>query len=299
MRFAFTFIVFFLFLRPVFAESLGVRTRIMMATFRVSNPKSTATVFVLSRPDPQAHDQKQFLLVTAAHVLEQMEGDRATIDLRQKNKAGEYSKSSTEIAVRKEGTPLWTKHPKADIAVMPLVPPQGIEIPELPLDLLVTEQDWKSYQIEPGEIIRCVGFPHAAQFQSGEAAFPVVRLGCVAGYPLIPVAEHPMFLVDCSTFEGDSGGIVYWMKDGEHQAEPALKILGLVHGQHFLDERYKLVYQSGHIRKRLGLGIVVHAQAIRETIDELPQIAVALTWPQKAENDSPATKTTFSLKGRL
>jgi hypothetical protein len=39
-----------------------------------------------------------------------------------------------------------------------------------------------------------------------------------------------------------------------------------VQGQHFLDERYKLVYQEGLTRKRLGIAIVVNSQAILETI---------------------------------
>jgi hypothetical protein len=74
-----------------------------------------------------------------------------------------------------------------------------------------------------------------------------------------------MFLVDYNSFEGDSGGLVYSEGFGN-----AAKIIGLVHAQHFLDERYKLVYQEGKIRKRLGLAIIVSSQAILETIAELP-----------------------------
>ena len=117
--------------------------------------------------------------------------------------------------------------------------------------------------------MRCVGFPHAAQFQPSEAGFPVVRLGCIASYPMMPVTEHPTYLVDFNTFEGDSGGLVYWMGGSEDDRKTVVKVLGLTQGQHFLDEKYKVIYQSGHIRKRLGLGIVVHAQTIRETIDGL------------------------------
>lgn len=31
-----------------------------------------------------------------------------------------------------------------------------------------------------------------------------------------------------------------------------------------------MVYQTGKFRHRMGLGVVVHATAIRETIDQLP-----------------------------
>ena len=80
--------------------------------------------------------------------------------------------------------------------------------------------------------------------------------------------KHPTFLVDYNTFEGDSGGPVYleMVRDGK----PQIKIVGLVHGQHFIEERYKLVYQEGVTKKRLGLAIIVNSQAILETIQALP-----------------------------
>ena len=80
----------------------------------------------------------------------------------------------------------------------------------------------------------------------------------------MPVERYPTFLADYNTFEGDSGGPVCFESTAE--GESATKIVGLIHGQHFLDERYKTVYQSGLVRKRLGLAIVVNSRAILETI---------------------------------
>ena len=48
-------------------------------------------------------------------------------------------------------------------------------------------------------------------------------------------------------------------------------ILGLVVGQHFIDEEFKMIYQSGKFRHRMGMGIVVHASAIEEAIGLLPR----------------------------
>ena len=53
--------------------------------------------------------------------------------------------------------------------------------------------------------------------------------------------------------------------DGHRQ----LKVIGLVHGQHFLNEHYRMVYREGVIRKRLGMAIIVNSQAILETIESL------------------------------
>jgi hypothetical protein len=80
-----------------------------------------------------------------------------------------------------------------------------------------------------------------------------------------PYEKHATFLVDYNTFEGDSGGPVY-----SEELGGSMKIIGLVHAQHFLDERFKLVYQEGMTRKRLGLAIIVNSQAILETIESLP-----------------------------
>ena len=96
------------------------------------------------------------------------------------------------------------------------------------------------------------------------AGFPLTRLGCLASYPVTPSEKQPTFLVDYNTFEGDSGGPVYL--DMTQAGEPQRKIVGLVQAQHFLDERYKLVYQEGLTRRRLGIAIVVNSQAILDTI---------------------------------
>ncbi len=74
--------------------------------------------------------------------------------------------------------------------------------------------------------------------------------------------------MNCNTSEGDSGGPVCFEtaeRDGF-----ATRVIGLLHGQHFIDERYEMVYQSGRIRKRLGVAIVVNSQAILETLETLP-----------------------------
>jgi len=194
-----------------------------------------------------------------------MDSDDATLVLRRRKSTGSFVASPIKITVRRDGKPAWFQHPRQDVAVLPLTDVAGVDLKTLSTDDLATADDWKQPAIGPGSLVRCVGFPHAAQFKPNAAGVPLTRLGCIASYPLTPYATHPTFLVDYNSFEGDSGGPVY-LETGPDRH----KVIGLVHGQHFLDERYKLVYTQGLIRKRLGLAIIVNSLAILEVIDELP-----------------------------
>jgi hypothetical protein len=265
MRFLFSIVGLIILVHHVGAESRSLRTQVVLATYRLEHPKTSGTGFVVSRPDPADKESTELLLVTAAHAFEKMKGNRATLVLRKQDTNGDWAASPIDLVIRQKEEPLWHKHPKLDVAVIRLTTPKEATIDSVPLTTLANAKDWQASQPEPGSLIRCVGFPHAAQFKPSEAGFPMTRLGCVASYPLTPFAKHATFLADYNTFEGDSGGPVYFEELGG-----PVKIIGLVHGQHFLDERFKLVYREGMTRKRLGLAIIVNSQAILETIESLP-----------------------------
>ena len=82
------------------------------------------------------------------------------------------------------------------------------------------------------------------------------------------------FLLSSNVFEGDSGGPVFLAEpnrlvEGKPQPQPVRLILGLVAGQHFLDEDLKSPYEIRKVRHRLGLAIIPHASFIRETLEAL------------------------------
>jgi hypothetical protein len=265
----FLVLLFLLFCsRAVAAESPGLPTQIVLATYRLEHPKTSGTAFVLRRANADQQKADDLLLVTAAHAFEQMDGDQAKLVLRKQDSNGDWSAAPIDIAIRREGKPLWQKHPEQDVAVLRLELKDSPPVNSLDMNLLATADDWQVSTPEPGTELRCVGFPHAAQFKPSEAGFPLTRLGAIASYPLVPFKKQPTFLVDYNTFEGDSGGPVYleMVRDGK----PQLKIVGLVHGQHFIEERFKLVYQEGVAKLRLGLAIVVNSRAILETIQAVP-----------------------------
>ena len=81
---------------------------------------------------------------------------------------------------------------------------------------------------------------------------------------------------DLDTFEGDSGSPIYLSETNRFYAGKVHRgrvqlILGLMSGQHFIDEEVKMIYGSSKLKHRLGLGSVVHAAFIREVIDLFAQ----------------------------
>lgn len=266
MRISFFAMILLFLVHPALAQSQGQLTDLVMATVRLSNAKSTATGFILTR---KINEKKtQFVLVTAAHVFEKSEGEDFLINYRRKETDGGFARAPEPLKVRREKTQLWLRHAKQDVAVMRIEPQEISAPPGLSLDLLATAEDLKD--VGPGDLVRCLVFPHASVFDPSQAAFPVIRIGCVASFPLLPAEKHPTFLVDYNSFEGDSGGPVVWRKNDASDGNSTLKILGLVQGQHFFNARYDLPYESGEFRKQLGMGIIAASQAIRETIDLLP-----------------------------
>lgn len=263
------------------AETDDLDTQLMLNTFKISNPKSSATVFVIVRPSPDDAKKNQYVLVSALHVFSKMEGDEATLYLRKKEgkDSDEWAKVAVKLKVREDGKALWTKHPNADVAVLPFSPPPDAPVAGLPLSLLATDEMLKHYEIHPGDTLKCTGYPHPNQFDTGAAWFPVVRQGCIAGFPLTPSTKYKTFLADFNTFEGNSGGPVYFTENnryygGKTQEGRIQFILGLLSLQHFINDKYDNVYESGTFRHRLCLGVIVNAAMIRETIELLPKSAL-------------------------
>lgn len=258
------------------AQAQDLNTDLMLSTVKIANPSSTASGFLITRPAPGDPRARQFVFVSANHVFAKMQGEEATIFYHKREPDGGFTKVPAKIKVRGGGKDLWTKHPSADVAVLVVTPPAEAIPAGVSIDLLASDEDLRKYEVHPGDSIRGVGFPHPNQFEANAGGFPVVRGGCIASYPLLPTNKTRTFLFDVSIFEGMSGGPVYLYDanryyGGRTQPGRTQLILGLTSGQHWLNESYNMVYGAGTIRQRLELAIIVHASAIRETIDLLPK----------------------------
>jgi len=252
----------------VWSAGPNATTRMIQATFKLVNPASAATCFLVSRPRPGTDKKQETILVTAAHVFEQMTGEQATLVLRKANKDGTYARHELNLKVRAKERPLWTKHAKMDVAVLRIQLPDGVAAVPLPLDALAQETAIKAGRLGPGDDVRVACYP--VRFEISAAGFPVLRRGAIAGFPLVPVKAYNTFLVDYNNFVGDSGGPVFVTHEKDEE-ETSPMIVGIVLGQHLYDERTKLAFEERVLHHRLGLAIVVHAEFVRETIGLLPK----------------------------
>ena len=95
------------------------------------------------------------MLVTAAHVLEEMAGDSAIVHLRKQvdKENNSWIDVPTPIAIRANNQPLWMRHPEADVAVMYINVPddEAITLQLLPTTMLADDKMLMDYDIKPGD----------------------------------------------------------------------------------------------------------------------------------------------------
>jgi hypothetical protein len=244
--------------------------RIVDATYKLTDGQTAATCFLIERPQTDGKGA-QIVLVTAAHVLENFKGEEARLIQRLPVAEDRVELVPWPFRIRQGNQPLWKKHPQTDVAAMVIQPANDPRPNALPDSILATAETWQQHEFEPGDIVRLVGYPHALQFEPSPQGYATTRLGALSGRPSKPTERSRQFLIGVNVFEGDSGGPVYYLGDKPPDGGPRpLVILGLVQGQHFLNESFRTAYQSAEFRQRLGVGIVSHATAITETLAQIP-----------------------------
>lgn len=224
---------------------------------------SGGTVFILGKPisETKAH----FVMITAAHVFDAIDGDTATITFRSKSAEGKYTEKPHLIKLRNAGVPLYVKHPDVDVAALYVTMPiEFSSTPLLPIALLANDEWLKTFEIHPGDELICLGYP---LFASADHGFPILRSGKIASYPLVPAKEHKNWLFDFRVFGGNSGGPVYFVDSNRqyggttHLGEKIQFVVGLVTSQ----------LSAALVGNReLQIGVVIPAVFIRETLDLLP-----------------------------
>lgn len=198
-------IVFFIV--PIDAQAeqkrLDVSTILMRSTYKIQDGKSLGTVFIMGEPSPDMPGKLYYVLITAAHVLEGMKSDVATIHLR-KQEGEKFSKLLYPLQIKKDGKSLWIKHPDVDIAAMRVKLPKEADVPLISTNLIETDEIPEQFQVHLGDQLLVLGFPYGAE--ANVTGFPILRSGRIASYPLIPTKINKTFLLDFEVFKGNSGG---------------------------------------------------------------------------------------------
>jgi S1-C subfamily serine protease len=272
---------------------MEINTTLALYTYRIEGPTSKpnevsyGTVFIMSIPDTNRPDISQIVLVTAAHVLEDISVEKANVYLRQKLANGTFKKVTHELTIRKGNKPLWTRHPVADIAVMKVSLPkfvsdQAEEIPLLSTDVLADDAMMERYEIHIGDQLLCLGYPLRAE--ANPAGFSILRSGRIASFPLTPAKDTKSLLFDIEIFEGNSGGPVYFVDRGRvyggaiHLDETIQFIAGVITEEVYRVQRStkqieasreRDLYEVDVRRDKLNLAVVVPAHFVKETLDLL------------------------------
>ena len=271
------FLSLFLVANVSFA-AVELNTSLMRSTFQLEGQSKkkgevvVGTAFILAMSSRLHPSKAYYVLVTAAHLLEQMAGDKANLYLRKK-KNGHYVRVLYQFSIRHKGQALWVRHPDVDVAAMYVVLPEEIDIAMLSTRFLATDHVLKKYEIHPGDELMVLGFPYGVG--SNKAGFPILRSGKIASYPITPTKKAKSFLFDFQVFEGNSGGPVYFTYEGRfyqgayHTQKPVQYIVGLVsRGVSALHIKKKMFSKSAK-KYPLVLAEVIPANFILETLELL------------------------------
>jgi len=230
-------------------------TEALGATFKLYHSDSTATCFFVRREAPDM----ALYLITAAHTLERTKGDSAIVVLRQPKDDGSFERHDHTIRIRRDAKPLWVRDPKQDVAVLRLEDPPPFAVAAFPVSALADEASLKAAGVHICSPLFVFTFPQ--RFEANSAGFPVARQGIFASPPLLPSRTHPTFLADFTTFAGDSGGPVFFSGTNGHPL-----LVGIVLAENRHDERITTEYEERMIHHPLGLGTILRAEYIRDTL---------------------------------
>jgi hypothetical protein len=220
---------------------------------RADGMHTVGTGFLVKAPLPDG--TARTVLVTARHVFTRMTGAEARIGYRSQDVDGAWRFTPLSLTIRSPAGEAFVSHPRRDISVIGVTAPPEFAAAAIPLSWLADSTAFERYKVRPGDEMMTLGFPQG--LSSNGAGFPILRVGRVASYPLTPVAQFPRFLLDFRVFPGNSGGPVFLTPTGRASptdAEPEPLIAGL------LTEEVELKGE------RMEMGIITHAQFIRETI---------------------------------
>ena len=217
--------------RPVDAQQeVEFSTAMMDATIQIGGPsinlgkETCGSGFFIGGPSNQTSEPSQYTFVTAAHVLERIAGDNARFAIRLK-RDDQVVRTVITVPIRKSGIRLYAKHPNADISVMRVTLPNNNAHAMVNWPALATDEVFAKLGIHPGDEMFAVGYPLCRT--ANAQGYPMLRRGAVATPIHVPGTVFTSFQLDMPTFEGNSGGPVYF--DYANRGSGGVSGMGLAH----------------------------------------------------------------------
>ncbi|MFM8892478.1 MAG: trypsin-like serine peptidase [Planctomycetia bacterium] len=243
--------------RPAVGDD-DVAMRAARATVKVRDGHRAGTAFLVDVPVEEGR-RGGTLLATAAHVFDGTAGGAATLTFRATDESGESVRREVQVPLKEGDRTLWMRHPKADVAVIALALPAGVDARPFTLEEIADTERIESGAVRLGRSVRVACYP--AQVEGHPAGWPVLRHGSIASHPLLPVAAVATFYVDYSQFGGDSGAAVVIDDDGK----PV--VAGVVVGMKRQSDRTSSPFEQRTVHTPLDLAVTVHPLLLRETIE--------------------------------
>ena len=210
---------------------------------------------------PGRSDAAAAILVTAAHVFEEMSEAECQLILRTLAPDQTYARKDVSVPIRDSGAPRWKRHAEIDVAALEIKLPAEVAVTPLAFEQLADAQWVADKHVRVGQQVLVASYP--AQLAANDAGWPIVRHGTVASHPLSPVSQVKTIIIDFNTFGGDSGAPVFVMSN------EGCRVIGLVHGMHRQTDKAMLPLQELTFHTPLGLSIAVQAAFVREAIESL------------------------------
>lgn len=187
-----------LFCSPLCVTAGDFNVTMMEATCKIQGAGGTGTGFIIGKPCTNGASTAFYTLITADHVLTDMQGETVVLVLRQYEETNVWHRIEVPLQIRDGAKPLWKKHPDVDVAGIFVKLPNNTVRTLVTTDLLIGDKELTNYEINPGMELLCLGYPFGAE--GNAQGFPILRSGRIASYPLTPTRQTRTFLFDFTVF---------------------------------------------------------------------------------------------------
>lgn len=217
--------------------------RMMWSTYPLATEKGMGTAFVVQSPGAAP------IIVTSVHVLATMGRGPLMLGTRVPDARGEPEVAILRLHPERGRRHEYVRHPRQDVAAF------ALELSGEVSDLLSIGSylDERSIASGPGSLragaeVSFLGYPEVLPGTAG--AFPILRTGSVASYPLGTSAADGLFVVNADVYPGDSGAPVFVTGSSGRP-----RLVGMIVRRIGTDEG-----------KFSHMAIAVEASAIRDTV---------------------------------